>query len=160
MELTDKQALIKGAIQGCGIGTAIINGIILFFTLPKLDMISNTTVTFNFLGLALGCGVLCPLFGKMTLKSVLEKNPQVYLGAKKDHALAKFVPDHLGLAAIVIGLLTAIILWGIPYGVALVLKPVFVLNRWIWIILIGCYSGVCASFAAYFGMLRSYYTRK
>ena len=31
MELTDKQALIKGAIQGCGIGTAIINGIILFF---------------------------------------------------------------------------------------------------------------------------------
>ncbi len=160
MELTDKRALIKGAIQGCGIGTAIINGVILFFTLPKLDMISNTTVTFNFLGLALGCGVLRPLFGKMTLKGVLEKNPYLKIDAKKEHMLAKFVPDNLGLAALVIGLMTAIVWWVVPYGIALILQIEFTLSRWFWIIMIGCYSGVCASFAAYFGMLRSYYTSK
>lgn len=160
MELSDKQALIKGAVQGCGIGTAIINGVILFFTLPKLPILTNTMVIFNFLGLALGCGILCPLFGKMTLKGVLEKNPYLNMGAKRDHMLAKFVPDNLGLAALVIGLMTAIVWWVVPYGIAFILQIELILSRWFWIIIIGCYSGVCASFAAYFGMLRSYYTSK
>lgn len=157
---TERKFLVLGAIQGCGIGTTIVNGIILYFTLPKIELISNSSLTINFLGMALGCGLLCPLFGKLTFTNVINKNGNFYIKQKEEHLLAKFLPNNLCGAAVVICFLTAAVLWGVPYLVALLLKPQFELSRILWLVIIAVYSGICASFAVYFGMLRSYFVKK
>lgn len=151
--------LIKGAIINCGLATAIINGAISFFSLSKAEMLCSQDLAINFLSVALGCGVICPFFGGLILKGVLAKNT-LALGTKGERILAKFVPDNVFLGAFVIGLLTGIIVWGIPYALATVVHLNFVLGRWYWIILMGLYSGLAASFAAYFGMERAYFSKK
>lgn len=156
----ENKLLVIGAIKGCGIGTAIINGIILYFTLPKAEQICNSSLTFNFLGMALGCGLLCPLFGNLTLKGIVNKKENFCVTGKENHLLAQFVPDNLAGAAIVICLLTVLALWAIPYLAAFLLKPQFQLSRFVWLIILAGYAGICASFAVYFGMLRSYFVHK
>ena len=151
------KALAKGALKGCGIGTVVINAIILFFTLPKAAMIDSGALLFNFMGVAVGCGLLCPLFGGMVLKDVTKAHPTLDYGDKSAHAVARFVPNNLFLAAVVIGVLTTLVWWVLPCAVAMVASINVALPRLAWLIIIALYSGACASFAAYFGMLRSHY---
>lgn len=161
MFCSERKLLVLGAIQGCGIGTAIVNGIILYFTLPKIEQIGNASLTLNFFGMALGCGLLCPLFGTVTLKNITKKRRSFNIKKRKDeHLLAKFVPNNLGGAVFVICFLTASILWGVPYFIALLLKPQFQFHRFLWLFIVAIYSGICASFAVYLGMLRSYFAKK
>ncbi len=150
--------LIKGAIINCGIATALINGIINYFTLAKTSVLISSTMGFSFFGVALGCGLICPFFGGMILKGVISKN-NIDFGAKSEQALAKFVPNNLVLGAIVIAILTVAVLWVVPYLVAMVAGIEITLARMVWVVAVGLYSGVAASFAAYFGMKRSYYAK-
>lgn len=154
------KVLIKAGIVNCGIATAIINGIISYFSLPKIEQIASTSLGINFLSVALGCGLICPFFGGLILKGVSAKNPALHLERKSAHILARLVPDNLVLGAIMIGLLDGIILWGIPCVTALALGFEITLNRNVWVVIVGFYSGIAASFAAYFGMLRVYFAHR
>ena len=151
--------LIKNSILNCGLTTAIINGIISYFTLPSMEQMISSSLRINFLLVALGCGIICPLFGGLILKGVLAKNEQLDFEQKEDHFIARFIPNNLMFGAIVIGILTSIILWVIPYGIIWLIGFTTTLSRIVWIILVGFYSGVAASIAAYFGLLRVYFAQ-
>ena len=155
----ETQILTKTSVINCGLATAVINGLISYFTLEKVDALANGSVTFNFLGVAIGCGLICPLFGGMTLKGVLGKNSGLDLGRKKEHIIAKFIPNQLLLGICAIGLCVTALLWGVPYLVAMCLKLNFYLPRIVWVVSIGIYSGIVASFATYLGMLRVYFAK-
>ena len=148
--------LFKGAIINCGIATALINGIISYFTLMKAGTILSSDLMFNFFSTALGCGVICPFFGGLILKGVSAKN-QIAFGEKKEQLLARFIPDNIFLGAVLIGIFTIIALWLVPYALIAVLKIKLTLARFFWVIIIALYSGAAASFAAYFGMKRAHY---
>ena len=77
--------LIKNSILNCGLTTAIINGIISYFTLPSMEQMISSSLRINFLLVALGCGIICPLFGGLILKGVLAKNEQLDFEQKEDH---------------------------------------------------------------------------
>ena len=66
--------VLKGAIVNCGLATALINMVICYLTLAKVSMFLFTELSVNFLGTAIGCGLLCPLFGGIILKP-LQKEP-------------------------------------------------------------------------------------
>lgn len=153
------KVLIKGAIINCGIATALINGIISYFTLTKAPVIFSQDLAFNFFSTALGCGVICPFFGGLILKGVLAKN-SVDFGAKKDQMIARFVPDNVFLGALVIGAMAVIMVWAVPYVLAAAVSLNFSLKRFAWVVLIALYSGLAAGFAAYFGMKRSYFAKQ
>lgn len=108
--------LFKGAVMNCGIATAIINGIICFFTLTKANALLSSDLAFNFLGTAIGCGVICPFFGGLILKGVAAKN-EIDFGSKSEQTIAKFIPNNIVLGAIIIGLITVLTLWILPYAV-------------------------------------------
>ena len=108
--------LFKGAVMNCGIATAIINGIICFFTLTKANALLSSDLAFNFLSTAIGCGVICPFFGGLILKGVAAKN-EIDFGSKSEQTIAKFIPNNIVLGAIIIGLITVLTLWLLPYAV-------------------------------------------
>ena len=88
--------LFKGAVMNCGIATAIINGIICFFTLTKANALLSSDLAFNFLSTAIGCGVICPFFGGLILKGVAAKN-EIDFGSKSEQTIAKFIPNNIVL---------------------------------------------------------------
>ena len=108
--------LFKGAVMNCCIATAIINGIICFFTLTKSNALLSSDLAFNFLSTAIGCGVICPFFGGLILKGVAAKN-EIDFGSKSEQTIAKFIPNNIVLGAIIIGLITVLTLWLLPYAV-------------------------------------------
>lgn len=73
--------------------------------------------------------------------------------------MAKFVPNNLYLGALVIGILTVAIVWVVPYLAVMLTGIEITLARMVWVVAVGVYSGVAASFAAYFGMKRYYYAK-
>lgn len=150
--------LFKGAVMNCGIATAIINGIICFFTLTKANALLSSDLAFNFLGTAIGCGVICPFFGGLILKGVAAKN-EIDFGSKSEQTIAKFIPNNIVLGAIIIGLITVLTLWILPYAVIKLTSLQLTLSRIVWIVIIALYSGLAASIAAYFGMKRAHYAK-
>lgn len=150
--------LFKGAVMNCGIATAIINGIICFFTLTKANAILSSDLAFNFLSTAIGCGVICPFFGGLILKGVAAKN-EIDFGSKSEQTIAKFIPNNIVLGAIIIGLITVLTLWLLPYAVIKLTSLQLTLSRIVWIVIIALYSGLAASIAAYFGMKRAHYAK-
>ncbi len=152
------KVMIKNAFLNCGLATAFINGIISYLTLAKVEMFENTDLVFNFLGTAIGCGIICPFFSGMILKNTIIKKG-IQLGDKKKRKLAKWIPNNLLFGALMIGLFSAIFLWMIPYFFAEVFSISFSLSRINWCICLGLYSGIAAAFSAYFGVTRAYYAR-
>ena len=150
--------LFKGAVMNCGIATAIINGIICFFTLTKANALLSSDLAFNFLSTAIGCGVICPFFGGLILKGVAAKN-EINFGSKSEQTIAKFIPNNIVLGAIIIGLITVLTLWILPYAVIKLTSLQLTLSRIVWIVIIALYSGLAASIAAYFGMKRAHYAK-
>ena len=150
--------LFKGAVMNCGIATAIINGIICFFTLTKANALLSSDLAFNFLGTAIGCGVICPFFGGLILKGVAAKN-EIDFGSKSEQTIAKFIPNNIVLGAIIIGLITVLTVWILPYAVIKLTSLQLTLSRIVWIVIIALYSGLAASIAAYFGMKRAHYAK-
>ena len=150
--------LFKGAVMNCGIATAIINGIICFFTLTKANALLSSDLAFNFLSTAIGCGVICPFFGGLILKGVAAKN-EIDFGSKSEQAIAKFIPNNIVLGAIIIGLITVLTLWILPYAVIKLTSLQLTLSRIVWIVIIALYSGLAASIASYFGMKRAHYAK-
>ena len=150
--------LFKGAVMNCGIATAIINGIICFFTLTKANALLSSDLAFNFLGTAIGCGVICPFFGGLILKGVAAKN-EIDFGSKSEQTIAKFIPNNIVLGAIIIGLITVLTIWILPYAVIKLTSLQLTLSRIVWIVIIALYSGLAASIAAYFGMKRAHYAK-
>ncbi|PWM51053.1 MAG: hypothetical protein DBX41_04605 [Clostridiales bacterium] len=150
--------LFKGAVMNCGIATAIINGIICFFTLTKANALLSSDLAFNFLSTAIGCGVICPFFGGLILKGVAAKN-EIDFGSKSEQTIAKFIPNNIVLGAIIIGLITVLTLWILPYAVIKLTSLQLTLSRIVWIVIIALYSGLAASIAAYFGMKRAHYAK-
>ena len=150
--------LFKGAVMNCGIATAIINGIICFFTLTKANALLSSYLAFNFLSTAIGCGVICPFFGGLILKGVAAKN-EIDFGSKSEQTIAKFIPNNIVLGAIIIGLITVLTLWILPYAVIKLTSLQLTLSRIVWIVIIALYSGLAASIAAYFGMKRAHYAK-
>ena len=139
--------LFKGAVMNCGIATAIINGIICFFTLTKANALLSSDLAFNFLSTAIGCGVICPFFGGLILKGVAAKN-EIDFGSKSEQTIAKFIPNNIVLGAIIIGLITVLTLWLLPYAVIKLTSLQLTLSRIVWIVIIALYSGLAASIAA------------
>lgn len=150
--------LFKGAVMNCGIATAIINGIICFFTLTKANALLSSDLAFNFLSTAIGCGVICPFFGGLILKGVAAKN-EIDFGSKSEQTIAKFIPNNIVLGAIIIGLITVLTIWLLPYAVIKLTSLQLTLSRIVWIVIIALYSGLAASIAAYFGMKRAHYAK-
>ena len=150
--------LFKGADMNCGIATAIINGIICFFTLTKANALLSSDLAFNFLGTAIGCGVICPFFGGLILKGVAAKN-EIDFGSKSEQTIAKFIPNNIVLGAIIIGLITVLTVWLLPYAVIKLTSLQLTLSRIVWIVIIALYSGLAANIAAYFGMKRAHYAK-
>ena len=150
--------LFKGAVMNCGIATAIINGIICFFTLTKANALLSSDLAFNFLSTAIGCGVICPFFGGLILKGVAAKN-EIDFGSKSEQTIAKFIPNNIVLGAIIIGLITVLTVWLLPYAVIKLSSLQLTLSRIVWIVIIALYSGLAASIAAYFGMKRAHYAK-
>ena len=150
--------LFKGAVMNCGIATAIINGIICFFTLTKANALLSSDLAFNFLSTAIGCGVICPFFGGLILKGVAAKN-EINFGSKSEQTIAKFIPNNIVLGAIIIGLITVLTVWILPYAVIKLTSLQLTLSRIVWIVIIALYSGLAASIAAYFGMKRAHYAK-
>lgn len=150
--------LFKGAVMNCGIATAIINGIICFFTLTKANALLSSDLAFNFLSTAIGCGVICPFFGGLILKGVAAKN-EINFGSKSEQTIAKFIPNNIVLGAIIIGLITVLTVWLLPYAVIKLTSLQLTLSRIVWIVIIALYSGLAASIAAYFGMKRAHYAK-
>ena len=150
--------LFKGAVMNCGIATAIINGIICFFTLTKANALLSSDLAFNFLSTAIGCGVICPFFGGLILKGVAAKN-EIDFGSKSEQTIAKFIPNNIVLGAIIIGLITVLTVWLLPYAVIKLTSLQLTLSRIVWIAIIALYSGLAASIAAYFGMKRAHYAK-
>ena len=150
--------LFKVAVMNCGIATAIINGIICFFTLTKANALLSSDLAFNFLGTAIGCGVICPFFGGLILKGVAAKN-EIDFGSKSEQTIAKFIPNNIVLGAIIIGLITVLTVWLLPYAVIKLTSLQLTLSRIVWIVIIALYSGLAASIAAYFGMKRAHYAK-
>lgn len=150
--------LFKGAVMNCGIATAIINGIICFFALTKANALLSSDLAFNFLSTAIGCGVICPFFGGLILKGVAAKN-EIDFGSKSEQTIAKFIPNNIVLGAIIIGLITVLTLWLLPYAVIKLTSLQLTLSRIVWIVIIALYSGLAASIAAYFGMKRAHYAK-
>lgn len=150
--------LFKGAVMNCGIATAIINGIICFFTLTKANALLSSDLAFNFLSTAIGCGVICPFFGGLILKGVAAKN-EIDFGSKSEQTIAKFIPNNIVLGAIIIGLITVLTVWLLPYAVIKLTSLQLTLSRIAWIVIIALYSGLAASIAAYFGMKRAHYAK-
>lgn len=144
--------------MNCGIATAIINGIICFFTLTKANALLSSDLAFNFLSTAIGCGVICPFFGGLILKGVAAKN-EIDFGSKSEQTIAKFIPNNIVLGAIIIGLITVLTLWILPYAVIKLTSLQLTLSRIVWIVIIALYSGLAASIAAYFGMKRAHYAK-
>lgn len=150
--------LFKGAVMNCGIATAIINGIICFFTLTKANALLSSDLAFNFLSTAIGCGVICPFFGGLILKGVAAKN-EIDFGSKSEQTIAKFIPNNIVLGAIIISLITVLTVWLLPYAVIKLTSLQLTLSRIVWIVIIALYSGLAASIAAYFGMKRAHYAK-
>ena len=150
--------LFKGAVMNCGIATAIINGIICFFTLTKANALLSSDLAFNFLSTAIGCGVICPFFGGLILKGVAAKN-EIDFGSKSEQTIAKFIPNNIVLGAIIIGLITVLTVWLLPYAVIKLTSLQLTLSRIVWIVIIALYSGLAASIAEYFGMKRAHYAK-
>ena len=150
--------LFKGAVMNCGIATAIINGLICFFTLTKANALLSSDLAFNFLSTAIGCGVICPFFGGLILKGVAAKN-EIDFGSKSEQTIAKFIPNNIVLGAIIIGLITVLTVWLLPYAVIKLTSLQLTLSRIVWIVIIALYSGLAASIAAYFGMKRAHYAK-
>lgn len=150
--------LFKGAVMNCGIATAIINGIICFFTLTKANALLSSDLAFNFLSTAIGCGVICPFFGDLILKGVAAKN-EIDFGSKSEQTIAKFIPNNIVLGAIIISLITVLTVWLLPYAVIKLTSLQLTLSRIVWIVIIALYSGLAASIAAYFGMKRAHYAK-
>lgn len=150
--------LLKGALLNCGIATTLINGIICFFTLTKASTILSSDLAFNFLSTAIGCGVICPFFGGLILKGVAAKN-EIDFGSKSEQTIAKFIPNNIVLGAIIIGLITVLTVWLLPYAVIKLTSLQLTLSRIVWIVIVALYSGLAASIAAYFGMKRAHYAK-
>lgn len=148
--------LVQGAFLNCGIATGVINGVISYLTMVKQNDLLLSELSMNFLLTAFGCGLLCPYFGRIILKAV-NKNETISFGQKKDRLLGKLVPNNLILGALMISLLAVVILWGVPHLCIHFLQIDFSLSRGIWVICMGVYSALSASFGAYFGMQRVYY---
>lgn len=144
--------------MNCGIATAIINGIICFFTLTKANALLSSDLAFNFLSTAIGCGVICPFFGGLILKGVAAKN-EIDFGSKSEQTIAKFIPNNIVLGAIIIDLITVLTLWLLPYAVIKLTSLQLTLSRIVWIVIIALYSVLAASIAAYFGMKRAHYAK-
>lgn len=150
------KALIMGAITGCGAGTAVINGLLAFFlTLPKVPELTNSQMVISFFGTALGCGLICPFFAGIASKGVAGLN----YGPKSEHIIARFLPNQVVLHAIITGILTALIVWGVPEVIAIALHVQITLPRIAWVIAVGAFSGVAATFAMYFGLIRVHYAK-
>lgn len=152
------KTLLKGALLNCGIPTVLINGIICFFTLTKTGTILSSDLMFNFLSTAIGCGVICPFFGGLILKGVAAKN-EIDFGNKGEQNIAKFIPNNIVLGAVIIGIITVIAVWLLPYVIIKLTSLQLTLSRIVWIIIIALYSGIAASIAAYFGMKRAHYAK-
>ena len=152
------KTLLKGALLNCGIPPVVINGIICFFTLTKTGTILSSDLMFNFLSTAIGCGVICPFFGGLILKGVAAKN-EIDFGNKSEQNIAKFIPNNIVLGAVVIGIITVLAVWILPYAVIKLTSLQLTLSRIVWIVIIALYSGVAASIAAYFGMKRAHYAK-
>ena len=131
---------------------------ICFFTLTKANALLSSDLAFNFLSTAIGCGVICPFFGVLILKGVAAKN-EIDFGSKSEQTIAKFIPNNIVLGAIIIGLITVLTLWLLPYAVIKLTSLQLTLSRIVWIVIIALYSGLAASIAAYFGMKRAHYAK-
>lgn len=150
--------VLKGAIVNCGLATALINMVTCYLTLAKVPMFLFTELSVNFLGTAIGCGLLCPLFGGIILKP-LQKEP-LNFEDKSSHVLARWVPNQILLGAVVIAMFSAILFWGMPVLLFKLLSVEFAIRRIFACFLLGLYSGVVATFAAYLGVHRAYYAKK
>ena len=148
--------LIKSSIKNCGIATALINGIISYFTFVKGTSIMSSVASTNFMTVSLGCALLCPLFGGLILKG-LNKNELMNLAGKHTHTVAKFMPMALLPGVLVIAVFTFLSLWVLPYAIVTLLNIEFAMTRIAWVMLLTIYSGVVATSAAYFGIIRAYY---
>ncbi len=148
------KTLVMAGVKNCGIGTAVINGILaFFFTLPKVAELANSDMIFSFMGTALGCGIICPFFAGLVIGSM--KN--VEFGPKESHVIGRFLPDQVVVHALLTGILTLLVIWGVPELVAMALRVHIVLPRMAWVVLVALYSGVAVSFAMYFGLLPKHY---
>ena len=150
VEKMHKKVAFTVACQ-CGIPTALINATILYFTLPKMESIISSSLSINFLSVALGCGLICPLFGKMILKGIASKSPLE--NNKKNGIFNKSLPTTLFLGTVFICLITFVFLWLLPYMVVCLINWQFDLARIVWLIFIALYSGIAASFASYWGVM-------
>lgn len=155
--------MVKGimfaAVKNCGIATGVINFLILYFTLPKIEFIELESLLVNFLMTAIGCGLICPFFGGLTLKSLKSRN-DIFWNEKQERFISKYIPNNLIVAAFIISFITVVICWGIPYIVVVITNFSVLLARIYWICLIAIYAGIVASIATYFGILRAYYAQK
>ena len=152
------KTLLKGALFNCGIPTVVINAIICFFTLTKTGTILSSDLMVNFLSTAIGCGVICPFFGGLILKGVAAKN-EIDFGNKSEQNIAKFIPNNIVLGAVVIGIITVLTVWLLPYIIINLTSLQLTLSRIVLVFIIALYSGVAASIAAYFGMKRAHYAK-
>ena len=143
--------IVSTVVSKCGIPTALINATILYFTLPKMETIVSSSLSFNFFSVALGCGLICPLFGKMILKGIANKIS--FENNKKEGLLSKSLPATLFLGTMFISLITFAFLWLLPYIVVCLINWQLDLTRIVWLIFIAMYSGISASFASYWGVV-------
>ena len=152
---------MTAAIKNCGIATVIINGLINYFTFIKPEggaAIPSVTAIPGFMGVVIGCAVICPLFGGLILKGL--KTDGVVFGSKDSHAVGKFVPNAMVPGVVVIAVIASVLFWFLPSGLIGVAGVTFALPRMAWVVLIGLYSGLVAVFAAYFGIMRAYYAKQ
>ena len=144
--------VVSTVVSKCGIPTSLINATILYFTLPKLETIISSSLSFNFLSVALGCGLICPLFGKMILKGIADKASLVSSSEQKGF-LSKYLPNNLFTGTVFISLITFAFLWLLPYIIVCLTNVQLDLTRISWLVFIAIYSGISASFASYWGVL-------
>ncbi len=154
--------LLVASIKNCGIATIIINALINFFTFVKADGaagISSTVAIPAFMAVVIGCAVICPLFGGLILKGLAKDEPLPF-GDKASHMIGKFVPNAMLPGVLVIAVIASVLFWFLPNGLIGAAGIAFALPRMAWVILIGVYSGIVATFAAYFGIMRAYYAKQ
>lgn len=145
--------MIKCAIINCGIATGIINGVLAYFTLNG-DTLALPDLTINFWGTAIGCGLLCPAFGKLILKNV---NTDILIEKKSNRIVGRWIPDNFIVGTLVICVLATILLFGIPYCMIQLFPIELQIGKLMWAFVLGGYSMSVASFSAYHGMYSAYY---
>ena len=153
--------LIEASIKNCGIATIVINALINYFTFVKPEGVANISSTVaipSFMGVVIGCGVICPLFGGLILKGL--KTDGIAFGSKNSRAVGKFIPSAMLPGVLVIAAITSVLFWFVPNGLIGATGIAFALPRMAWVMIIGVYSGIVAAFAAYFGIMRAYYAKQ